>query len=259
MLYTYDKVVSVGSREKSCLCTSSPAAELRSCWTLWQGGRRDHGSHGWTGRTDSLSKWRERESARGEQVWRRERDSGQTREPVSAEGRPTTMLQRSWKRGFPYALLWVRLSLVRTKTDCEVLLDFREMGRDPMVQRTHFQVFLIWLTQQIWVILLHYNTRDLHRSPLACLHQEKGRKEGNLALLLADSWSSEPWRKVWPPDGLRIVLQPWHSMFLILRISIPKHNATGTYPSILKGAIYMKIVEPTACYLHCMQTKAIIS
>jgi len=68
MSYTDEIVVSVGSREKSCLFTSSPAAELQLCWTLWQSGRRNHGSPGRTSRMDLLEKWGERESARGEQV-----------------------------------------------------------------------------------------------------------------------------------------------------------------------------------------------
>lgn len=58
-------------------------------------------------------------------------------------------LQRSCKREFSCTLLCVTLHLVSTKTVCEVLLDLREMGGEGTVQRPHFQVFLIWLTQQI--------------------------------------------------------------------------------------------------------------
>lgn len=156
----------LGSREKSCLLTSSPAAEFGSHWSLCQQGRRD-----WllfcTSRTNWQAKWAERES-RLKEVWRGARNSGWSVESVSTEGSPITMLQRSWE-WVPIHSSLGALHLLKKNPDCEVLLDFRDMGENPTAQRTPFQVFLMWFTWQIWGWAIR---QDSHRSHLAYLFQE---------------------------------------------------------------------------------------
>lgn len=76
-------------------------------------------------------------SKRGRSM-RGETNSGWNREPVSADSRPRAMLQGFCKENFHIFFSRFFCCLVSTKTEREVLLDFREMGEGTTVQRPHF-------------------------------------------------------------------------------------------------------------------------